>query len=63
MLLSLLEFIDIDRNIPIEDFVNDQEIIDLVLQGDDEASDMLMTKKSCQKAFHIKKLILQFRRR
>ena len=37
--LSLLEFIEIDNNIPIEDLVNDQEIIDLVLQEDSESSD------------------------
>ena len=37
--LSLLEFIEIDNNIPIEDLVNDQEIIDLVLHEDSESSD------------------------
>jgi len=46
----LLEFFDIDRNIPIEDLVSDQEIINLVLQGDDELSDSANDEEELSKS-------------
>ena len=54
LLLLLLEFIDIDKNIPIEDLVSAQEIIDLVLQGDDEASDSANEEEEFSKSISYK---------
>ncbi|CAG8656328.1 9576_t:CDS:2, partial [Paraglomus brasilianum] len=41
-------FIEIDKNIPIEDLVNNQEIINLVLQENSESSDSPNTNEEVE---------------